>query len=118
MDWSLRGSAFTSFTRRQRLLVLVSAHLVVLALLFQFMAADHWHADVSTVRGIEGTQDHTSHCHGASASCADSAGFAGSILEASLTPAAPLARLEPALAAQAAPSQLFLSESHPPPQSL
>jgi hypothetical protein len=61
-------------SRRQRLLALIAAHSVLLGLLFQIAAFDHWRPQMEDILGIEGSHLHAAHCHGASASCAEGGG--------------------------------------------
>lgn len=50
------------------------AQLAVFAILFQVIAIDHhWHPDVNSVRGVEGSSAHQMHCHGAG-DCANGGG--------------------------------------------
>jgi hypothetical protein len=63
--------------RKHRLLILVTAYFALVGLVFQVAALDHWRPAVfEEVRGIEHTDFHSTHCHGASAGCADGAASA------------------------------------------
>jgi hypothetical protein len=91
------------------------AHLAALAFLFQIIAIDHWHPDISDVVGVENSQAHVAHCHGASGSCADTAAVAGMLVESSVLPLPGAAR--PAAIAPAPSPNAFLLAfvaEHPP----
>lgn len=64
--------------RRVRLLLIVAAHLVVLGMLFQVAAFDHWNQGFDDVQGVSGSSSHVHamHCHGDVSGCADAGGGA------------------------------------------
>ena len=72
------------FTRRQRGFLRWSARAIIVALVFQFVAVDHWHPDPAQVVGVQNSQAHQMHCHGGASGCANSASFTGSLADASL----------------------------------
>jgi hypothetical protein len=70
----------TALPRRPRLLVAVLARLLLVVVALQIAALDHQFG-VADVVGIEGSSDHTMHCHGNVTGCADAA--SGALLDAS-----------------------------------
>jgi hypothetical protein len=106
------------FSPRIHTYIRTAARIVLLAIIVQLAAPDHWQRDVASVVGIEGTQAHAQHCHGAASSCADSQGAASALPSLTLTPAAPQAiRVEFLPDSTAAVEALASAFEHPPRHS-
>ena len=102
---------------RRHSLSLIATCVALAGLIFQVTAMDHWRpAAIEDVRGIEHTDFHATHCHGASAGCADGAA-APSWLNASpaAVPQPPVARPFSATGPDVAPVETPPQEPlHPP----
>ena len=102
---------------RRHSLSLIATFVALAGLIFQVAALDHWSpAVIDEVRGIEHTDFHATHCHGASAGCADGAA-APSWLNASpaAVPQPPVARSFFATGPDVAPVETPPQEPlHPP----
>ena len=107
------------FSPRIHTYIRTAARIVLLAIIVQLMAPDHWHRDVASVVGIQDTQAHAQHCHGAASGCADSQGAASALpVDATLAPAAPLTvDVELLAGATAAIEALPSAFEHPPRHS-
>ena len=103
--------------RKRKLLCQLTAFVALVGLILQVAALDHWSpAVIDEVRGIEHTDFHATHCHGASAGCADGAA-APSWLNASpaAVPLPPVARPFSATGPDVAPVETPPQEPlHPP----
>lgn len=63
------------------------AQLALFAMLFQIAAIDHhWHPDVNSVQGVEGSSAHQMHCHGGSGGCANGSGSLSSAIVVTAAP--------------------------------
>jgi hypothetical protein len=102
-------------SRRQRLLIQVAAHLVILAYIFQIGAFEHWHSDVPDMVG-SAASDHAMHCHGNASGCSDSVDpQITATLEGYLLPAPPEARNTPVRFSEPVPDSAFIPGiDHPP----
>ena len=97
--------------------VIVVAHVVLLAYFFQISAIDHWHSHVGDIVGVEGTNAHVMHCHGAGGGCADGATDSPFIDATALIliPPAPLSEaIEPSFAI---PGAVYLASPDQPPRA-
>lgn len=108
----------THAARRLDRLVRSCARLVLLAIVFQLFAVDHWQHDPSEVIGLEGSSAHALHCHGGS-DCASGAGviLAAPPLDPRLLPPLPEARARAVPLSQQEPRSQFISHNDPPPQA-
>jgi hypothetical protein len=99
-------------------LVRLCARLVLLAIVFQLFAVDHWQHDPAEVVGLEGSSAHALHCHGGS-DCAGGAGvlFAAPPVHLQLLPSLAAARAGAVQLSEQEPRSQFFSPSHPPPQA-
>lgn len=106
--------------RRVRLLLIIGAHLVVLGLLFQVAAFDHWHMGFQDVQGVQGSSAHVhaSHCHGEIAGCADAGGAVAKALNSAEQFAVPRSAYvflyEFSVSGERASSAFLASLGHPP----
>jgi hypothetical protein len=103
------------FSPRVRSSIRVAARIVLFALIVQLAAIDHWQPDVASVVGIEGSQAHTQHCHGASSSCADSATITALIVSAGAEPLPPaVLAFEMLTSGTPKPEGIAATFEHPP----
>ena len=94
------------------------ARLIILGLIFQIGAFEHWHADPAEVHGVLGSAAHTAHCHGAASGCADGGGsFTGSLAEVDLLPRLAAPHFEVALSTLPTSEAAPLTIPSPPPQT-
>ncbi len=104
--------------RRQRVLFLWLARLALFAYAFQLAAVDHWHRDISSVEGVQGSSQHRYHCHADPSGCAEQPGFAGSLAEIKLAPIPPTTAIQTAvLPSFRAPSAAYIASADEPPRA-
>jgi hypothetical protein len=104
-----------SFSPAVRAFVRHSARLALFIIVFQLVAIDHWHGSIADVQGVEDSQLHVMHCHGASSGCADAGGTFGALPSASLTPASPLAFSQEPVETAPTPGIAFIPVPGRPP---
>ncbi len=108
--------------RRVRRFLLVMVHLVMIGMLFQITAPDHWHAGFDGVLGVAGssTHIHEAHCHGNASGCADAGGAGatiGDVTNQYRLPNAPLIDHGRAALGSPTPDQVALQAPLRPPQA-
>jgi hypothetical protein len=105
------------FSPRVRLLIRTAARIVLLAIVIQIAAPDHWHRDVASVVGVENTQQHTMHCHGASSGCGDSGGMTALMSTQTLLLLASSPVVSPTAQTLFVPTEAFLIQPDQPPRA-
>jgi hypothetical protein len=103
--------------QRQRVLFLWLARLALFAYAFQLTAVDHWHKDINTVEGVQGSSEHRYHCHADPSGCAEQPALSGSLAEVKLAPIPPSGAFQTAvIASLPAPSAAFIASADDPPR--
>jgi hypothetical protein len=105
------------FSPHIRLFIRMAARIVLLAIVIQIAAPDHWHRDVSSVVGVENTQQHAMHCHGASSGCGDSGGMTALTVTPVLLALASSPVVSPTEPSLFSPIEAFLSQPDQPPRA-
>ena len=93
------------------------AQILLLTLIFQLFAIDHWNSHASSLVSLEDSQTHVMHCHSDMDGCAGSPSITFVLWELNLTPVPPVAvlyRLPPSIAS---PVDTIPISLHQPPRS-
>jgi hypothetical protein len=106
-----------NLSRRSRHFVLVVAHIALLGYFLQVMAFDHWHADPSHIVGVENSNAHVMHCHGAGGGCADGATISPVADASAVVPLPPTALREAIEPSVVDPGAVFLGTPDQPPRA-
>jgi len=105
-------------TRRRRTLFLWLARLAIFAYAFQLAAVDHWHKDIDSIEGVQGSSEHRYHCHADPSGCAEQPGFSGSLAEVRLAPIPPSTTIETAVVSSLpAPGAAYIAGDDEPPRT-
>ncbi len=103
-------------TRTRRFVILV-AHIALLGYFFQVMAFDHWHSDPSHVVGVDNSNAHVMHCHGAASGCADGATISPVADPEAVIPLPPAAIRQSQAATTLNPASVVLPTPDQPPRA-